>query len=650
MPANPKNTGPTGFGELLRSFREHAPSDQNRRVTQQQLAERIGRDPTTLSRWETEERLPTQEDIEKLAQALGLSQWQQDRLRETAGYPVADVATLHSQLTDVSKVVREIHHLLVPPSAVPPGNEGSSQGVPETAVDQLPTLPPSPYRGLSAFREEDAPFFFGREEFTYRLRVMVGQHSLVAVLGSSGSGKSSVVQAGLVPQLRQEGHWQITSFRPGIRPLHALAAALLTLLEPQQSETERLIEASRLEEALLQGELGLAEIAERILQKEPQARRLLLVVDQFEELYTLCPDSLVQQSFLDLLLTRVRAQGRLEPTLTLVLTLRADFLGEALAYRPFSDALQDATLNLGPMTREELAQAIVAPAAQLGVVFEPGLIERILNDIGAEPGNLPLLEFSLTQLWDGQQKGELSHQVYEAIGFVAGALACYAEEVYNRLNDAERTRVRGVFLQLVRPGEGWADTRRLATHAELGERNWQLVQWLADARLVVTDRTPDGQEVAELVHEALITSWDRLGQWVDADRTFRSWQERLRMAIQQWEISGRRDEGTLLRGGLLAEAERWLGDRGGELAEPERHYILTSIKMQEQERIASEWMRRKIISGLAIGLGLALILALLAGWQWREAETQRQVAEVQRREAETQRQVAEGGQPGPPSP
>jgi transcriptional regulator with XRE-family HTH domain len=106
MAADPKNTRPTGFGELLRSFREHAPSDQNRRVTQQQLAERIGRDPTTLSRWETEERLPTQEDIEKLAQALGLSQWQQDRLRETAGYPVADVATLHSQLTDVSKVVR----------------------------------------------------------------------------------------------------------------------------------------------------------------------------------------------------------------------------------------------------------------------------------------------------------------------------------------------------------------------------------------------------------------------------------------------------------------------------------------------------------------------------------------------------------------
>ena len=565
MAADPKNTRPSGFGELLRSFREHAPSDQNRRVTQQQLAERIGRDPTTLSRWETEERLPTQEDIEKLAQALGLSQWQQDRLRETAGYPVADVAALHSQLTDVSKVVREIHHLLAPPSAVPPGNEGSTQGVLGTALDQLPTLPPSPYRGLSAFREEDAPFFFGREEFTYRLRVMVGQHSLVAILGSSGSGKSSVVQAGLVPQLRQEGHWQITSFRPGIRPLHSLAAALLTLLEPQQSETERLIEASRLEEALLQGELGLAEIAERILQKEPQARRLLLVVDQFEELYTLCPDPEVQQSFLDLLLTGVEAQRkRLEPTLTLVLTLRADFLGEALAYRPFSDALQDATLNLGPMTREELAQAIVAPAAQLGVVFEPGLLERILDDVGAEPGNLPLLEFSLTQLWDRQQNGKLSHQAYEGTGRVAGALAGYAERVYSQLDAEGRACAHEVFLQLVRPGEGRADTRRLATYAELGGRNWQLVQRLADARLVVTDRTPDGQEVAELVHEALITGWVRLRRWMDADRTFRTWQERLRVAIHQWEASGRRDEGALLRGGLLAEAEGWLEERGGQ--------------------------------------------------------------------------------------
>jgi transcriptional regulator with XRE-family HTH domain len=499
----------------LRSFREHAPSDQNRRVTQQQLAERIGRDPTTLSRWETEERLPNQEDIEKVAQALGLSQWQQDRLRETSGYPVADVTTLHSQLIDVSKAIREIHHLLAPPSTI-------FQDVPGAALDQPLILPPSPYRGLSAFREEDAPFFFGREEFTNRLRAMVEQRSLVVVLGSSGSGKSSAVQAGLVPQLRQEGHWPIASFRPGIRPLHALAAALLTLLEPQQSETERLIEASRLEEALLRGELGLAEIAERILQKEPQARRLLLVVDQFEELYTLCPDPGVQQSFLDLLLMGVQ-EKRLEPTLTLVLTLRADFLGEALAYRPFSDALQDATLNLGPMTREELAQAIVAPAAQLGVAFEPGLLERILNDVGAESGNLPLLEFSLTQLWDRQQKRELSHQGYDGTGGVAGALAGHAELVYSQLDAEGKERARAVFLQLVRPGEGRADTRRLVTYAELGERNWQLVQRLADARLVVTDRTPDGQEVAELVHEALITGWDRLRQWVDADRTFRSW-------------------------------------------------------------------------------------------------------------------------------
>jgi transcriptional regulator with XRE-family HTH domain len=309
MAAKPKNPGPNGFGELLRSYREHAPSDQNRRVTQQQLAERIGRDPTTLSRWETEERLPPQEDIEKVAQALGLSQWQQDHLREAAGYPVADVTTLHSQLTDVSKVVREIHHLLAPPSVLLPSNGASSQDVPETALDQPSTLLPSPYLGLSAFREEDAPFFFGREEFTYRLRDMVRQSPLVAVLGSSGSGKSSVVQAGLLPKLRQEGHWQIASCRPGIRPLHALAAALLTLLEPQQSETERLIEASRLEEALRQGELGLAEIVERILQKEPQARHLLLVVDQFEELYTLCHDPGVQQNFLDLLLTGGRLRG-----------------------------------------------------------------------------------------------------------------------------------------------------------------------------------------------------------------------------------------------------------------------------------------------------------------------------------------------------
>jgi hypothetical protein len=464
-----------------------------------------------------------------------------------------------------------------------------------------------PYRGLFAFREQDAPFFFGREAFTDRLVEAVQRQAMVAVIGPSGSGKSSVVFAGLLPRLRHEADWLFASFRPGERPFHATAAVLLPLLEPHMSETDRLLEIGKLAEALSQGDLGLPEVVARILQKSLEARHLLLVADQFEELYTLCSEPEVRQCFLERLLETVEAWrdrrgvfgvGDLSSA-RLVLTLRADFLGQALAYRPLADALQDANLILGPMTHQELRRAIENPAEKLGVAFEAGLTERILDDVGDEPGNLPLLEFALTSLWKRQAGGRLTHAAYQAIGRVEGALSRHAEEVYNGLSQAEQEGGRRTFVQLVCPGERMEDTRRLATRAELGEEGWRLVRRLADARLVVTDQDPAGQETVELVHEALIRGWGRLRAWIEEDRAFRIWQERLRAALRQWEASAR-DEGALLHGMPLAQAEGWLAERPDDLNPDERGYIQESVALRKREQAAQKRGRAL----LSIGRGL----------------------------------------------
>lgn len=290
--------------------------------------------------------------------------------------------------------------------------------VPVFSVSTVPS-PHCPYRGLFAFREQDAPFFFGREAFTERLLETVRQQTLVAVIGPSGSGKSSVAFAGLLPHLRREGTWAVTESRPGGCPFHALTSGLSALIEPRTGQMDALAETGRLAEALSRGALSLADVASQILdqQRTQGVGRLLLVFDQFEELYTLCPDTEIRRHFLDQLLLATQAEGRAN-SLHLVLTLRADFMGQALAHHPFADALQDAALMLGPMSRQELGWAIENPAKRQGVAFEAGLAARILDDVGDEPGNLPLLQFALTALWERQAGGLLTHTAYETVGRV----------------------------------------------------------------------------------------------------------------------------------------------------------------------------------------------------------------------------------------
>ena len=246
------------------------------------------------------------------------------------------------------------------------------------------------------------------------------------------------------------------------------------------------------------------------------------------------------------------------------------------------------------MNRDELRETIERPAKALDVAIEDGLTDRILDAVGDEPGNLPLLEFALTELWNRQSNGVLTHAAYEATGGVEQALASYAENVYNNLNEDEQTRAQRIFTQLVHPGEGTEDTRRVAVRADVDKANWELVIKLADARLVVTSSRSSNfslpeqeqtevctpEDTVEVIHEALIQRWQRLRAWMDADREFRMWQERLRAVMPAAAKSY--TEGELLRGTMLTTSADWLHTRRHDLSQIEQQFIEQSLQTKKR--------------------------------------------------------------------
>jgi formylglycine-generating enzyme required for sulfatase activity len=500
-----------------------------------------------------------------------------------------------------------LHTLVKAVHGEPPGPDAQAK-VRET----LATI--CPYRGLLYFREEDASFFFGRAEAITQLVGAVERHNLVAVVGASGSGKSSVVRAGLVPELRKsrECVWEVVTIVPTDRPMQALAAGLLPLLEPDMRETDRLKETTNLAEALFpqapdQKPVQLRDVVDRMLLKQPGTERLLLVVDQWEELFTLCKDDRARRCFIDNVL-----EATTTAKLSVVLTLRGDFFGRAItAYRALSDRVQGAQVNLGPMKKEELRLAIEEPAGKVELTFEPGLVELILEQAGDEPGHLPLLEFVLRQLWDHRRGGTLHHDAYRAIGQLEGAIAKKAETLYEKRNEEDRRKIQQIFLRLVRPGEGEADTRRRATLAELGEEFQSLVKTLADERLLVTSQvTGSAEETIEVSHEALIRHWGQLKGWIDADRQFLAWQQRLGVSINEWERTNRSSD-LLLSGLPLTEAGDWLKKKSGALSPAERQFITAS-------------QARKIKSRVVTAVAGLLVLLLIGGpiaWLGKEGVT-----------------------------
>jgi len=489
------------------------------------------------------------------------------------------------------------------------------------------TVGECPYRGLAAFREENASLFHGREKFTKHLiKTISGPSTMGVIVGSSGSGKSSVVFAGLFPQLREAGDWLLINLRPGNQPFHTMAAALQPYLESGSSKEKEHYKVQELSEELQDGEIMLFYVLQQALEKHPSASRLLLLIDQFEELYTLCPDADNRRRFLSMLLGALGTEKSSHHSpFSLILTLRADFMGQALAYRPFADSLNERSLILGPMNRDELRAAIANPAEKQGAAFEPGLVTRILDDVGKEPGSLPLLEFALTLLWEHLDQGWLTHSAYEKIGRVGGALACYAEDMYQAMETKQREDAQRIFVQLVQPGQGTEDTRRLGNRFEFGEKRWSLIQHLANKRLVVTGRDEEGRETVEIIHEALIQEWERLRSWVEAERSFRIWQEQLRTAIKQWEDSGR-DKDALLRGLSLSKAESWLIEKSNDLSEMEVQFIQDSLNAQYERQEREKSLKRRsrvflqvLVIVLLLSTSISVGFALVARRETRQA-------------------------------
>src|SRR5512135_3431887 len=387
-----------------------------------------------------------------------------------------------------------------------------------------------PYRGLEVFDVEHAPFFFGREALTEWLIVKLraspsGQENrFLAILGASGSGKSSLARAGLISAIKRgelvgSAEWPVVILKPGRDPIESLAVALAGLdgARPSPGGVQGLMTGLQATEDTLHLTTRLT------LRDAPPARRLVLLVDQFEEVFTLCEDDAARKALFDNLLYAATITGG--QTIVL-LTMRADFYAKCGPYPALAAAMSDHQLLVGPMTEDELRRAIERPAQLAGGEFEPGLVEMLLQEVTGHPGALPLLQFALTELWQRREGRRLTVAAYKAIGELQGALESRANEVLGTFNDTERETCRRIFLRLTQPGEGTEDTKRRAARGELvpagsdAESVESVIHRLADARLITTQGDPKdpGKTSVEVAHEALIRGWGRLHHWVEADR------------------------------------------------------------------------------------------------------------------------------------
>ncbi|MFC9247270.1 trypsin-like peptidase domain-containing protein [Streptomyces sp. NPDC057136] len=465
------------------------------------------------------------------------------------------------------------------------------------------TLPPSPFRGLAAFREADAGLFHGRAAESAELVEQVISQQWTCLVGPSGCGKSSLALAGAVPPLRAGG-FAVAVLRPsaGSSPAAALAAALLPLLEPDFSESARLAILPNVTALLTRGTLP--DVVARVLQRQ-ECDRLLIVVDQLEEAFGATPEAAA-------VLAGLLFTDRLPAPVHVLTTLRADFLEAALAHPTTGPALRRCLYALGPLEPGQLREVVTAPVdAVPGVGYESGLVERILTDTGDAPGALPLLGFTLDQLWLRQTGGLLTHRAYEELGGVTGALGRHADRAWTtRVPKEDEPAGRRLLTALIRvPLGSTAATRRTARRAELDDAQWRIAQRLAATRLLVTGHSSEGAETVELAHEALISGWRRLVAQVAEDRAFLVWRETLRHDLDRWERGDRAAD--LLPGpAALATAAPWLYERPADLSAAERAY-LDQGRAHQRSRIRR---RRTFRSGLAVIAVLVLVFGSLFGY------------------------------------
>ncbi|MFF7558907.1 hypothetical protein ACFZB4_02895 [Streptomyces pseudovenezuelae] len=451
-----------------------------------------------------------------------------------------------------------------------------------------------PYPGLARFEPGDGEHFHGRDELIAELARTTAAKRVVAVTGASGSGKSSLLRAGLIPALRAPSATRspelatIRLLTPGSHPLRTHRA----LFTPHDGPGDT-----------------------------------LLVVDQFEEVFTLCADPEERARFLRELLTAADPASRLRA----VLAVRADFYGRCAEHGPLAEALRDSTLLVGPMPPTALREAVVRPAAARRLVVERALTARIVADVAGEPGGLPLMAHALREVWRRRTGRTLSLAAYEAVGGVRGAVAHTAEAVHARCTPAEAAALRRLLLRMVHPGDGTEDTRRPVDRTELDAdaTTARVLELLVRNRLL----TVDGSTV-DLAHEALLGAWPRLRGWLAEDR------ERLRLhrglteAALTWDALGR-DAGALYRGTRLTRAREAFGD-DGELNRLERDFLAASVETHEHGRRAAIRAARRL-RALTAALAVLLVLAMAAGTAaWRQSG----VSARQRDEAEARRAAA----------
>jgi WD40 repeat protein len=508
--------------------------------------------------------------------------------------------------------------------------------------------PGNPYKGLRPFQESDAGDFFGRDELVERLldRLTMADPALggpaggrlLAVVGPSGSGKSSVVKAGMIPALREgairsdflpgSDQWYVAEMAPGGHPYEALEAALLQIATQS---------SARLQDQMREDERGILRAVHRVL---PEAdSQLVLVIDQFEELFILTEDETEREAFLEGLCA---AANDTRSRLRLVITLRADYYDRPLQHPKFGELVRMNTEIVLPLVKDELEQAIVGPAARAGLDLEPGLIPSIQNDIRQEPGALPLLQYALTELFEHRQEQTLTLAAYEAIGGVAGAIAQRAEALYGNLDEAEQEASRQLFLRLVALGKGKGagmpvtDTRRRVTRSELQAlEEWSdearsteikrennglsaIIDAYGAARLLTFDHDPQTRApTVEIAHEALLQEWPRLKDWIEADREDLRQQRRLAAAAAEWHGAGR-DPSFLLRDRRLEQFVDWSRSTGLALAPLEAKYLEGSLNeaqkrhSAEEARLAKERSLERRDRNLRIALAVAAVVALLA--------------------------------------
>jgi WD40 repeat protein len=514
--------------------------------------------------------------------------------------------------------------------------------IPEEAVT-------NPYKGLQAFEEADAADFFGRAALIQRLVDRLAEPDplarFLAVIGPSGSGKSSVVKAGVIPALRQGAllntqHWFMAEMVPGSDPFRELSAALLGVAAAPPED---------LGERLRTDENALAEVIEQILPPEEECG-LVLTIDQFEEVFTLVNDEAQRAHFLNLLLKAVSTPSC---RFRLIITLRADFYDRPLLYPGFGELVRLRNEVVLPLSTDEMRQAIVGPAERIGVAVESGLVGAMIAEIGEQPGALPLMQYALTELFDRREGQVMTLKAYNNSGGVRGALARRAEELYQESTPEIQATMRQVFLRMVEVGEGQDDTRRRASQLELMElvENPDLVMELLNKlgkyRLLTFDHDPDTRvPVVSVAHEALIRQWERMRGWLDDSREDLLVQRRIALSNHEWRRQNQ-DTSFLATGTRLDQFEALHQRQNVALTSEEIEYVESSIAQrvaqQEAERRRAEHeamlekRSRDRLRWLAVVMAGAAVIALVLA---SVAFAARQTAAEQRDKAERSAEIS----------